>query len=152
MKITLDWFEVAACAETGVRRRVESIRRKTKDAPGFDRKDKWTIDIEGACGEMAAAKALGQYWDSSVNTYERADVGEYQVRTSRQVPPYLLVREANNPADLFILVSGEAPVYEVHGWMYGRDAMKKKYLKRFGTRPPVYAVPPANLKHLEELP
>lgn len=153
MTIKLDWHEIAVCAAVGVRRRVEAIRKGLKDAPGFNRTDVWAIDIEGACGEMAAAKALGRYWDGSVNTFHRGDVGKLQVRTSRSSRPMLVVRTENDAADLFVLVTGRCPLFDVAGWMAGEDAMKKKYLRKLDPRrPEVYAVPPEDLKPLEDLP
>lgn len=152
MVVKLKWYEVASCAVTGLWRRLESIRRGIKDAPGFNREDKWAIDIEGACGEMAAAKALGHYWNASVNTFAEGDVGEFQVRTSRSKAPMLVVREQNSPDDIYILVHGAAPDFHVLGWMKGRDAMKKKYFRKLDPRrPPVYAVSPSDLKPLEDL-
>lgn len=152
MQVHLQWYEVETCAHAGVRRRVESLRRGTKDAPGFNRTDKWDIDIQGACGEMAAAKALERYWDAAVNTFHKGDVGKLQVRTSRQESPFLIVQKYNEDTDLFVLVHGTAPDFVVAGWMKGQDAKKKKYLRSFGGRPVVYAVPPEALRPLEELP
>lgn len=152
MKIKLEWYEVASCAEVGLRRRIEAIRKGIKDAPGFNRQDKWAIDIEGACGEMAAAKAIAKYWGAGVNTFHAGDVGPFQVRTSRSSRPMLVVRTQNDPQDTFILVMGEAPHFEVAGWIKGREAMRKKYLRKLDPRrPEVYAVPPADLHPLEEL-
>ena len=152
MTIKLAWFEMAVCASVGIRRRIEALRRGLKDRPDFKRDFVWTADIEGACGEMAAAKALGRYWDGSVNTFHRGDVGKLQVRTAL-IRPLLIVRKNNNRADTFILVSGRVPNYEVIGWIRGKDAMQKKYLRKPDpTRPEVYAIPPEDLKPLEELP
>lgn len=150
--VRLAWFEVETCAHAGVRRRIESIRRGTKDAPGFNRTDKWDIDIAGACGEMAVAKVLDKYWDAAVNTFHRGDVGKLQVRTSRQETPFLIVQKHNSDDDIFVLVQGTAPDYKVLGWLSGKQAKQKKYLRTFGNRPPVFAVPPKNLKPLGELP
>lgn len=149
--VRLAWYEVETCAHAGVRRRIESIRRGTKDAKGFNRTDKWDIDISGACGEMAVAKVLDKYWDVSVNTFHKGDVGKLQVRTSRQEKPYLVVQKHNDDDDIFVLVQGQEATFKVIGWMVGRDAKQRKFLRSFGGRPAVFAVPPKNLKPLSEL-
>lgn len=150
--VRLAWFEVETCAHAGIRRRIESVRKGTKDSPGFNRTDKWDIDIAGACGEMAVAKVLDKYWDAAVNTFHRGDVGKLQVRTSRQEKPYLVVQKHNADDDIFVLVQGTPPDFKVIGWMTGQEAKQRKYLRSFGGRPAVFAVPPKNLKPLGEIP
>lgn len=152
MTVNLNWFEVLSAAYTGVMRRVESIRKGYKNAKGFDRTDVWDIDINGAGAEMAAAKCMNRYWDGSVNGFKRGDVGNYQVRLARGETPYLLFRQNDNPDAIFVLVNGVLPSFKVLGWLKGSDGMKAKYLRSFGGRPEVYAVPPKYLHKMTVLP
>lgn len=152
MIVKLNWFEVLAGAFTGVTRRVESIRKGYKNSKGFDRDDVWDIDINGACAELAAAKCMNRYWNASVNGFKKGDIGNYQVRLARGTTPYLLFRKNDNPNAIFILVNGVAPTFKVMGWMKGSEGMKSKYLRSFGGRPDVYAVPPDELHKMTALP
>lgn len=152
MNVKLSWFEVLAAAYAGVMRRVESIRRNYKSSAGFDRTDVWDIDINGAAAEMAVAKCLNKYWDASVNGFHRGDVGNYQIRLARSDTPYLLIREKDDEKAVFVSVQGTAPDFKVHGWLRGSEGKKAKYLRTFGTRPPVYAIPPKYLHKMSTLP
>lgn len=77
----------------------------------------WQTQVEGACGELAAAKALGCYWPAGVNTFKGdLDLADFEVRTRSKHHYGLLVRE-NDPLDRkFLLVTGECPFYTVWGW------------------------------------
>lgn len=138
-------------AQVGVMRNVSAIRAGKTNQHGFD-EDGWNIHIEGACGELAAAKALNIYWDGSVNTFKKgADVGPYQIRTRSKHSYDLLVRNDDRDEDIFILVTGRAPEFVVHGWLSGRDAKQDRFLKDHGNRHPAFFVPKSELRPLSTL-
>ena len=70
MKVTLEWYELLQAALCGVRRHIEALHKGLPDKHGFD-SDGWGAHIEGAAGEMAAAKSLGLYWNGSINTFSK---------------------------------------------------------------------------------
>src|ERR1051326_1480658 len=52
----------------------------------------WDMDIEGACGELAVAKALGLQWEGRSFTFKKGDIGKnIQVRTTSKYS--LIIRE-----------------------------------------------------------
>ena len=66
----------------GTERKIESLNSKRKNVHGLT-KASWTEDIDGAAGEMAAAKAINNYWAGTVNSFKSADIGSsVQVRTT----------------------------------------------------------------------
>lgn len=151
-EVKLQWYELIACANVGLHRRIESIRHQFKDGKGFNLPgERWDIDIEGSCAEQALAKWLDVYYTGSVNEPKGKDVGDFQVRLSRSSDPYLIVPKHNNPDDIFVLVTGRAPSFTLLGWIEGRDAMKPGWLKSFGNRPAVYAIPPSSLHSMSTL-
>jgi hypothetical protein len=80
MQINLNSHEVGAAVRVGALRHWEAVRGGMADRHGFDG-DGWGVHIEGALGEIAAAKALNIYWDGSVNTFKADDLAGIQVRT-----------------------------------------------------------------------
>ena len=65
MRVELDGAEMMMAAQVGIRRHVAALVRGLPDRHGLDssKNDGWRIHIEGAAGELAAAKALDRYWD-----------------------------------------------------------------------------------------
>jgi hypothetical protein len=138
------------------------------------RKDRWQDDesgwnnhIEGAAGEIAAAKALGMYWNGSVNTFQSGgDVGNIQIRTrikpserklrwlrregspEAELAPYrLIVRNSDRDADVFVLVVSLMPLpeYMVVGWTFGAHAKRQEFEDDpGGLKMPAYFVPPTH--------
>lgn len=148
--VRLTWSEVLIGATIGVQRQLEALTQGRPDAHGFDGSDGWTKHIEGACGELAAAKVLDLHWGGTVNTFkEGGDVGEHiQVRTRSRLDYDLLVREDDPDDAVFVLVVGQVPTFQVVGWIRGRDAKRPEWVKRYGGRPAAYFVPQVSLHAL----
>jgi hypothetical protein len=156
MKITLTWSEVMQAAMVGVMRRVTDLRDKRQGAYGIPSDAPvWDYDVEGCCGEMAAAKALGIYWSGAHGSLCVPDIGEgFQVRTR-----CLRTRQSNNlilhPADkdsaVFILVLGTAPTYDVAGWIRGAEGKRQEFWSDPAGGRPAFFVPPNRLRSMDEL-
>jgi hypothetical protein len=150
MTIVLNWNEVAVAAIVGLRRHLEAVRAARADAFGRTDDDGWSDHIEGACGEIAVAKAFGVYWAPSVNTFRcGGDVGRWQVRTRSRADYELLVRASDPDEAAFVLVRGRAPRFEIIGWILGRDAKRQEWVKTYGGRPPAFFVPDEKLQPME---
>lgn len=140
--VTLSLSEVLSGATIGITRQLAALKRGLPDRHGMDPGNGWTVHIEGACGEIAVAKALGAYWSASVNTFKQGgDVGSLQVRSRSRDDYDLIVRDSDDDAALFVLVTGTAPHYRVRGWIKGSDAKQPEYLREHGNRPAAYFVP-----------
>jgi hypothetical protein len=150
MEIKLTSHEVGAAVRVGGLRNWQSIRAGLHDAHGYDG-DGWGIHIEGAMGEMAAAKALNVYWDGSVNSFKTNDLNGIQVRTRSEHYYDLIVRPEDDNNAIWILVTGKNGIYNVRGWILGRDAKQKEWIQTYGRRPPAHFVPQNKLKSLERL-
>lgn len=149
--ITLTLAEVAMASEIGRLRQLAALKAKRADQHGFTGEG-WSEHIEGACGELAVAKALGRYWDGSINTFQADDLPGLQVRTRSAHHYDLLVRPQDKDTALWIHVTGRCPTYVVHGWLPGHEAKRPEYLQTHGGRPPAYFVPASALRPLTELP
>lgn len=144
--VTLDDFELLQAAQVGIRRHIEAVTSGRPDRHGFDGSTGWQIHCEGACGELALAKAMNKHWSGSVNTFSSGgDVGRVQVRTRSKHDYELLVRDKDSDDDKFVLVTGTAPTYHIHGWIAGVDAKRVEWRQTHGNRPGAYFVPQSEL-------
>jgi len=149
LTVKLNAHEIGAGARVGVARHWEAVRKGRTDRHGFSG-DGWGVHIEGALGEIAAAKALNVYWDGSVNTFKADDLTGIQVRT-RSKPDYeLIIRPEDSEESVWVLVTGKYGTYTVRGWIRGKDAKRQEWLANHGNRPPAYFVPTDALKPIEE--
>ena len=140
-------------AHCGLLRNLASIIDGRKPAYGFDDEDlTWGPHIEGACGEVAVAKLLDKFWSPTVNTFGGADIGRsIGVRTRSKAHYDLIVREADDPNHKYILVTGRAPKFTVHGYIIGSDARKDDWVHSYGGRPAAWFVPQSALRSIDEL-
>lgn len=148
--VTLTEYELRMAAQVGIERHIDSLVHGRRQAAA-DRAPvgNWQQDIEGACGELAVAKALGRYWNGSVNTFKQGgDVGKVQVRTRSEHHYELIVRPQDRDDDYFVLVTGVAPDYRVVGYMRGADAKQDGFSKNHGGHGAAFFVPHAALTTL----
>jgi len=152
--VRLTRFEVLAAALVGVRRRLESWGSAETNKVG-NGSFGWQIDIEAACAEMAAAKALNLYWSGSVNTFKLPDVGEgvegLQVRHTDRDGGCLIVRPEDKGHERFLLVTGQAPLFVLRGWLRGDDARQDAFWRDPNGHRPAWFVPQSALRPVGEL-
>jgi hypothetical protein len=154
--VTLTNRELAMGAECGIMRNIACLISGREPANGFDADkgdDAWKIHIEGACGEIAVAKLLGRFWSPTVNTFKAPDIGKkIQVRTRSKHHYDLYVRpETDDPEHTFVLATGVAPRFAVHGYLLARDAQRDEWVQTYGGRPPAWFVPQENLLDIHDL-
>jgi len=148
MIVTLSTEEMVRAAAIGVKRRVSSLDR-CQDRLLSTSRGAWDIDIEGACGELAAALALGLEWRGDVDTYKKPDLDHnIQVRTTQGNPARLRMSPRDSPNERFVLVVGVHPRYEVVGWIDGNQFREKKY---WHAERKVWYIPYELLNSLSEL-
>ena len=148
MKVKLSWHELAMATEIGRLRNLANIKYQRQDSTNQKRYD-WHNHLEGACGELAVAKALGRYWDGSVDTFKKPDVCGFQVRTALS-HKNLIIRPIDSGDDNFVLVTGNSPFYEIHGWIKGSEGKQDKFW-RTDVRAPAWFVPIKYLNPFETL-
>lgn len=154
-EVKLNPAEFAFAETIGKMRQGEALRLGLPDRHGAQKEDGLRIHCVGAAGEIAVAKALGVYYEPTVNTFkEGGDVGPYQVRTRLRHKYELLVRDGDRSEDAFVLVTreGREATFRVHGWLHGGDAKRSDWYHAHGGRDFAYFVPQLELRPLEELP
>jgi len=142
MIVTLTPFEIYLAAQVGLRRAISKMKSLQNNYIN-NKNYGWHTDIEGACAELALAKAKNWYWDGSVGTYRAPDVHDVQVRHTEHDDGKLILRPGKtNPDEKYYLITGKAPNYTVRGWVYGRDGMDERYkFSGFNKMPDCWMVP-----------
>lgn len=146
--VTLERAEVTQAAIIGVDRFMESrAKGRQHNLPVKPGDDLLSLDIKGAMGEMAYAKARGLYYEPRVNTFKEADFGSnVQIRTGAEEGHSLIIRKTDNPEHFYVLVIGSAPTFRVVGWIKGADAMAQAaWLKDWAGRSEAWFVPQSAL-------
>lgn len=154
VKVYLTLEETLLAAAVGFYRQEESMKKGLKDAHGYNGKDAWETHIMGAQAEQAVAKYLGVPWSESVNTFGAPDIDpDIQVRTFKNPEdPYLLVRPNDKDKERFVAVYRiDQFTYKIFGWMYGKDAKKKEWIRDPNNRGFAYFVPFENLTNISDL-
>ena len=150
--IELTWAEVWKGIHCGSERRISVLKRGGTDRFGANPESiAWKADIEGACAELATAKALGIEWQALVDQGSQPDLmPDIEVRRTN---PSLIVRPGAYPDRKYVWVSGWAPHYQVVGWIMGADAMREEWLTDFNkpNRPKCYCVPRGSLCDLRTI-
>jgi hypothetical protein len=155
MILKLSLPEMLNAANVGTIRHYASDRRGSKPSDRFteekpSEKTALTAHIEGAMGEICVAKVLDRHFEGTVNTFGKADIGEYVgVRTVTKENYGLLIYEKDDPEHFYYLVKGMAPNFRVCGWLRGADARQDKYLASYISKSPrIWCVPEKDLHPL----
>lgn len=149
-EVVLSWHEVAMASEIGRLRQLESLKAGRIDRHGFSGSG-WNVHIEGACGELAAAKYLDMHWDGSIDTFKEPDLPLIQVRTRSRHDYELLVRPEDDDAAIWLLVTGNCPSYWLRGWAMGQECKREEWLREHGQRPRAHFVPTSALRPIRHL-
>lgn len=153
-EVTLTPSEIIVGATVGTLRHAESIKNGSADAHELDPTvSGLSLHVEGASAELALAKFLGKYWPCTVNTFKQPDLSKkIQVKHTNKSKPRLLVRPNDEDDHVFVLVTGRSPHFQIHGWMYGREAKQKKWEDNPLGRPLAWFVPKEELHDITTLP
>jgi hypothetical protein len=151
--IMLTTYEMAMAAKCGATRNICAMIKGCSNAYGLEEDYGWGKHIEGACGEIAVAKALGLFWSPTVNTFgSEPDIKpDIEVRTRSRHDYELTIRPKDDQARRFVLVTGVAPTFVVRGYCIGAHARRDEWLHDYGGRPPAWFVPQAELCDIREL-
>ncbi len=161
IEVVLDWPELTHGATIGIMRQISAIAHRRREVRGVrsGREWQWDAHIEGACAELAVARHLGLYWHALVRSVDPAapcpDVGSnIQVKRRPADPSGRKIDLRLNDADLdecpYVLVVGNAPRYQIRGWILGRNGKRKEWSDP-GDGRPCYFVPCDQLRPMPDL-
>ena len=156
VRITLTPFEMFISNTIGSARRFKCITEGKKPRHGFESEDTWQVDIESARTEMSVAKHLNIFWSGDISSNQSADVGPHQVRSRnlnpdnyKHKPGSLILHPDDKDNDLFFFVIGTNGIYDIYGWMYGREGKQGQYWSDpTGNNRAAFFVPVTDLGHM----
>lgn len=124
------WQSIVVAAS----RKLTSDRRRENGKQGrqtehYNEVITWDQEIESAAAEIAVARWRNRYWwgGSFDLRGPGTDAGSAQVRWTQHDTGHLILYEADDSADAFVLVTGRSPKKRIVGWTYGRDAKLDRY-------------------------
>ena len=151
MLVKLTPAEVLQGAQAGIMRQTKNIRRKLKHRYGASAENDWQMHVEGCLGEMAVAKYLDRFWHGAVGIPHHGDIGSIEVRTSNHETARLIVHDRDLSDSVFILVTGLNGLYNIRGWIKGKEAKQRRFWSDPAGGRPAYFVPKSELIEIEKL-
>lgn len=127
--VTLTTMELWSGAIVGLARRLSSIQKGIDNKKHAEQSD-WSIDIDGACAEIAVAKYRGLYWTPTNGTFKLPDLGDLQIRSTSHLSGHLIVRPNDTKNERFILVRTAPPSFTICGWYWASDAKADRYWRQ----------------------
>lgn len=148
-------------AVTTIAQRRNAENRAAGQADGLvdHAKGSIAVDVEGALGEYAVARAFGLEWDGAFKDYDSwqawrsdgHDVSGLEVRTTRHANGRLIVQPWNDDEKPYVLVVLRSDTEaDVVGWCWGFQAKQDHYWRHNWPRP-TYAVEQSALSNIEDL-
>ena len=137
--VTLDVFERSMIRHKATLKSVNIHSGRYHDRNcGPKNKSPWERDLEGFAGEYVVAKVLNVF--SSFNCdIDRFDAigrtgATIDVKTTDNLSGNLLVPlgKAKDPCDVYVLVVGKFPTYEVKGYARKEEVFKEENIQDFG--------------------
>lgn len=112
------------------------------------------MHILGAAGEMAVASYLGlkdALYKESQAKRGSDDLPGIDIKTRSKHSYDLIVQKNENPTKKFVLVTIEQRTTFIHGWCYGKEAMKEEYWADPARGRPAYFVPQSALRAIDTI-
>lgn len=110
------------------------------------------IHLLGAAGEMAVASHLGMKDFLYKETQAKKgsdDLPGIDIKTRSKHSYDLIVQRNESPDKKFVLVTIQDKTTLIHGWCYGRDAMKEEFWADPARGRPAYFVPKEKLRCMD---
>jgi len=139
MKVTLNHTETLLAAHVARQRHRANRGAGVRDRQmGLD--DKQFIDLNGVGGELAACKALGVYPDLEIGPRSggfdlitrRGYKADVKTTTRRDGRLLAFLDKKPEDSDIYILVVGEMPEYEIVGWCWAKELLKPENVINLG--------------------
>jgi hypothetical protein len=150
--ITLSDVEMQMAIFVGAARHIANAKDGIEHAYGGDPEKGWSMDIEGAAGEIAVARWTGIFWNGNIGNKRADDVGNLQVRTTCWHNGHLLLHKPDKGDKAFVLVTGFAPNLIIRGWLWGYEGKREDLWRELpGRQRPAFCVPQSSLYPMSSL-
>tara|TARA_R110000744_G_scaffold55149_3_gene116664 strand:+ start:134 stop:655 length:522 start_codon:yes stop_codon:yes gene_type:complete len=140
MIVTLNQVEQELAKTVGIKRHQQNLANGTNLSAKSDPDN----DINGFAGELVVARVINGYPDFSIGPHRRGfdlkmrDYNKNDVRidvkTTRKQDGYLISKKWRkvDDCDMYVLVSGSMPRYEIQGWVWSVELVNPSNLSDNG--------------------
>lgn len=162
LAIGLTLAEFAVAVQSAMTRILVSSGQQLNHASTYSRTylERLQEETVGCCAELAMGKLVDRYNIPAVGTFHEVPdyLHDIEIRATSREDGRLIVR--NNDADdrryVFATVTGHATVavgqqVVFHGWLYGHEAKKDRWLTNPNGYRPAWFVPQSQLRPFETL-
>jgi len=152
LKIKLNHNEMCLCMRAAVK--ITSDKGKLLGSQGHYNNTTFMIYLSELAEAIGSEWAVAKYFDLPFDASEdkgkrKADVGAgIEVRWTKYELGQLIVYEYDRPTDIAVLVTGNAPNYNIAGWIPVAMAQKPRYRH---SKQPTWWVTQINLQPIENL-
>lgn len=148
-EIILSNSQIMMCAQVGIIRHLQFIKREARPMYGLDVNTDWKLQIEGAMSEYALAKYLDVHWEG-VGFPDADDVGKEDVRVTEYDDGHLILHPRDKDNKNYWLLTGKNGRYIVRGFILGKEGKQDKYWRKRilqdGRDRSAYFIPQADLQ------
>jgi hypothetical protein len=154
--VVLTGQEMITAATIGVRRHVFALCSQLRPTDGAEANgDGRAFDhhIIGAMAEFAVAKELNFFWSPNIGLVKKGDVGssiEVRARRKNGSGLDLVLKPADDDDRIYVLVHCAAPVFEIMGWLRGREG-KNASFAQWNDQRNIWFIPVSELHDVAEL-
>lgn len=149
VKVTMTWAEAEQAAIAGIKRRLLALHDGRPAYHGFKEEDTWGSDVESCASELIVARTLGVWWTPWARRpgFVFADVGSrVQVRRRKKEGWNLLMHREDSDDQVYVLVYGAIPNFEIVGWIAGHEGKDERYWgDPYSTGRPCFWIPQVDL-------
>ncbi len=140
MRVNLNQAEQQLAIHLALSRHANA-RKKGKDNLRMGNQADWITDLEGIGGELAACRYFGVYPDTEIDLEElpKFDLvtkkgATVDVKTTKYRNGRLLatLKKQVGDCDIYVLVTGEFPEYELKGWAKAEELLCEKNIGDLG--------------------
>ena len=107
------------------------------------------LDLIETAAELALCKGLGIIWPAEIGTFKKPGAPHHiQIRTApckyRTIGPdfeALIIRPDDNLRDYYCLIVSRPPLFQIKGWMQGKETRQERWLREEACRPAAWFIP-----------
>lgn len=156
-RISLSPEQFARAEQEAIRRQTENEAKGLRGRNKAPAKGAKALEMHrlGCVGEMAVAAYVGmeQYVFTEASPVRNSEdlPGSLEVKTRSRHGYDLLIQIDGDPNKTYVLATYEGSEIELVGWIHGKDAMRKEWIKEYVRGRPCYAVKQSRLNSIETL-
>lgn len=153
-KVVLDPDEQRLAGVVAIETNTSSLKKHYVERYGGKPEQALANNHGGRGAEVAVAKYFNLFWGGYIGQWDKDDVGQLQVRWSREPNADLRLHPRDKDDRAYVLVTGgglEGAEYTLRGWIWGDEGKKDRWWRDGEKGRPAFWVPQRALRPVSEL-